>query len=582
MSLGRRLATRFLLWLGLMFVVVTATWYSAILYFFNYYGEECSRDCEDYYEGDWLREIAKGTSIVKGRARVTSRVESTLDKRETGLQILDEQGKEVYRRGMEDHWPRKWNPGYLLREKKLNGRSLFTWHSSKKGESYTWVLWREFGFPLRKLASSVSLTRGQMILSKAWEKKIAKRNAWVQVLDAQGKEMVNYGRPKSFPTHYSSGQLVQRVKSTQDQWQMKVWYDPERKWTWIYGRPGVNSRTILANRWKIVYLWVFFLGIGLALLIAWFFGRRLGAPLIHMMEWLKNLAKGHYHEPLAKSGFPKSRGVDGQSLQRPFRVYQEVIRAMESLTSTLKGAEDERERLERTREEWMTGVSHDLKTPLASIKGYADLLEAEQYHWEEKEVRRYARVVREKAEHMERLLADFNLTFRLENDALPLVKKNVDVVELLRRSAIDLVNHPLSQGQEIHFTVPEELQLTYPLDGHWFKRAIDNLALNALLHNPKGTSIHLEVEEIHPCREVPLVEPGVIIRIRDDGRGMDEETLEHLFERYYRGVSTDYEGGAGLGMAIARRLIEVHGGFIHIQSNVGEGTLVTISLPPKN
>ncbi len=92
-----------------------------------------------------------------------------------------------------------------------------------------------------------------------------------------------------------------------------------------------------------------------------------------MMNWLKNLSNGKLQEPKDKRGRPASRSGEGR-LRRPYRVYREVIQSLDSLTGSLKQAEEARSRLEKSREEWITGVPHDLKTPLSSIKGYADLL----------------------------------------------------------------------------------------------------------------------------------------------------------------------------------------------------------------
>src|SRR5690606_693667 len=103
-------------------------------------------------------------------------------------------------------------------------------------------------------------------------------------------------------------------------------------------------------------------------IIAFLFGHRLGSPILHMMNWLKNLSNGKLQEPKDKRGRPASRSGEGR-LRRPYRVYREVIQSLDSLTGSLKQAEEARSRLEKSREEWITGVSHDLKTPLSSIKG---------------------------------------------------------------------------------------------------------------------------------------------------------------------------------------------------------------------
>ncbi|MDB5083729.1 MAG: sensor histidine kinase [Bacilli bacterium] len=316
--------------------------------------------------------------------------------------------------------------------------------------------------------------------------------------------------------------------------------------------------------------------IGMSLL----FGRQLGIPILHILNWLKLIAAGTYLEPTDATGRPRSRHAATGLLKSSYRLYQEVIDALEHLTGVLKHNEENRKLLEQTREEWITGVSHDLKTPLSSVKGYAELLSASHYQWTEEEIRNFGRVIAEKAAYMQGLMEDLSLTFHLKNNALPLQREPQNVVELVRRSVIDMVNQPAADGQHIHVHFIEKDQITYPLDPKWFKRAIDNLLANASLHNPVGTTISVRVESLPHHK---LLYPGILIEIVDDGKGMDEETVSHLFDRYYRGTNTSaaQSTGTGLGTAIAKQLIEAHGGSISVYSRLNEGTSVIISFPGK-
>ncbi len=126
--------------------------------------------------------------------------------------------------------------------------------------------------------------------------------------------------------------------------------------------------------------------------------------------------------------------------------------------------------------------------------------------------------------------------------------------------------------------VPEE-RVTYPLDAAWFKRALDNLIANAAIHNPPETRIRLTLE-IRGEKE-GLSYPGLLFRVEDNGRGMDAESVTRLFDRYYRGTRTGSEQGTGLGMAIARQLVEAHGGEIRVETQPGSGTRVEVLAPEK-
>jgi signal transduction histidine kinase len=209
-------------------------------------------------------------------------------------------------------------------------------------------------------------------------------------------------------------------------------------------------------------------------------------------------------------------------------------------------------------------------TARSSVKGYADLPAEEQYDWEPAEIRRYAGVIRDKAHYMEQLIADLNLTFRLKNEALPLQLAEHDLVEVVRQTVIDVMNDPCSEAYALSFQ-PFVDRVMVRLDKEWFQRALHNLLANAVTHNPPGTEVKVSVQS---------ETDRMVIVVEDDGQGMDQETQGMLFERYYRGTNTaKHSQGTGLGMAIAKQLIEAHGGEIHISSQVGRGTKISVCLP---
>ncbi len=420
-------------------------------------------------------------------------------------------------------------------------------------------------------------------------------HGWVQILNGQGREVYEYHRPSRVPAEYPPGLLLEyRAYPSQFGYHVYSWYDrvDHQDLTWLLGVPYTGSSLLSELAPFLVMVLVVVASVIAAIVIALLFGSRLGAPLLHMMNWLQGLARGNYAEPENPTGVPRSRSRDGQ-LRRSYRLYAEVIETLTHLSRVLSDAQISRRRMEATRDEWITGVSHDLKTPLSSVKGYADLLSADQYDWSREEIRKFGGIIAEKASHMEGLIEDLGLTFRLKNEALPLVCEPKNVVEVVRRSAIDLVNRPDVDAEKLTFEASKE-EILYPIDAKWFTRAIENLLANAVVHNPPHTSIEVHVRrqsdketresEPHSKSETGMHYDGVEIEIKDDGNGMDEETLLHLFDRYYRGTNTSegYSKGSGLGCAIAKQLVEAHGGEVRASSRVGVGTTFSILLPPKN
>jgi signal transduction histidine kinase len=504
-----------------------------------------------------------------------------LDPKKEWLQIVDEQGKEIFQYQKPEKIPKQYSIYELSNLKKGNlasGYQIYTLYANIDGRGITWV----FGYaPIdtELLKRSTYLEEDKVKVSHQAIAELKKENAWLQVLDEKGTEVFQYHRPSSFPKQYHPGQFVyydEEDNSEQHIYHMIDTIDG-KSLIWVIG----FSEPVLEKYYRYFgiasdqqekddyVVWSSLVSYILSLLIvAIIFAWRFTGPMVHIMNWLKQLAVGKYEEP-QKNGRPASISRISGKLKRSYRDFIEVIQAMRYLTYVLKKNEEDRNKLEKTREEWLTGVSHDLKTPLSAVKGYADLLAEPQYEWSKDEVQQYARVIQEKAHYMENLINDLNLTFRLKNDALPLNRERYNLVELVRRAVIDLANDPRAEVMDIDFVADLE-SIIYPVDTKWFKRALNNFLVNAVVHNPAGTKITVQVK-LNEAKD------RAIIIIEDTGVGMSENTLAHLFDRYYRGSrSLLKETGSGLGMAIAEQLVKAHDGEIHIESKEGKGTKIEL------
>ncbi|HAU35022.1 MAG TPA: two-component sensor histidine kinase, partial [Lysinibacillus sp.] len=176
----------------------------------------------------------------------------------------------------------------------------------------------------------------------------------------------------------------------------------------------------------------------------------------------------------------------------------------------------------------------------------------------------YAQIIEKQSLHMQELLDDLNLTMRLRHQQLPLTLQDVNMVPFIREIVIDTLNTPQFELANIEFEATSE-NYHHLIDEHFMRRAIMNFLHNALLHNTPDVSVHVSIDKDS-------------ITIADNGKGISAEDLEHIFERYYRGTNTDNTVGTGLGTAIARDIIEAHGGTVTITSEEGKGTTVTIYL----
>lgn len=583
LALRTRIAWQFLWRLVLLDIFAVFVYLLSIIALIYFLGTPDSKNTRDF-----LVKVVDQTQVRQGKIQIPASIQRELKERNQWLQILDEEGEEVFQFRRPRLFPSNYSPGELveLKDRDDHGYHLSTWYEKREGKTWTWILGKHNDqFLIQQLIQHhTKYQQGKVFLDQAGKERLKQAGQWLQIIDEFGKEVYQFSKPASVSNHYTPGELSYLVKYDYMEDQLLTIQNKkfgERKWTLIVGKPlpqatQTNPRLGLGleqQNWiTMASLFTLVIGVLGVTVLSLLFGKRLGEPMLHVISWIQNLAKGNFQEPLGKEGVPRSKVDPSGPLKRKYRIYQEVIDSMDQLTETLQKNQQDQRRLQQTREEWIASVSHDLKTPLSSVKGYAELLSTQEYHWKPEEIQQYVKVIREKANYMENLIEDLSLTFRLKNNALPFNKQKLDLVEVVRRVVIDITNDPKAAKQEMEF-LSEESEIVYPIDPQWFHRALTNLLMNAVIHNPPGTQIQVTIHRSIQSQEI-------LIRIQDNGRGMDSETQEHLFDRYYRGTNTKQQAaGTGLGMAIAKQLIEVHGGTIQLESKLGKGTTLTLRFP---
>lgn len=414
--------------------------------------------------------------------------------------------------------------------------------------------------------SAIDWQQESLNLSSETTDKLEAENAWMQLLSPEGEVLDSYGKADGDAT-YTMQQLGELHTENQS---IASSTNEESGLTAVSGvenLPSTAWETTFSNR----NLFLFAL-ISLILLAGgtFWYARKFGAPLLVMMQWIENLGNGQYKQPTNDKNTSLITNNKGK-IKRKYRLYKDLVRTLEQLTATLQLHQNQQKTLERTREDWISGLSHDLKTPLSSISGYAQMLESPDYEWSAQETREFASIMNEKSSYMMELLEELTLTFRLKNQALPLAKEPLDINEFIRRIVIQFINDPSNREQQFTFlAAPQSIRAN--IDPKWFQRIIDNLIANAVKYNPPGTEIKISVSAIEQHLFVVLIE--------DDGKGMETEILDKLFDRYYRGTNThETSTGTGLGLAITKQLVQLHNGSIHIDSMPGKGTAVRVIVP---
>ena len=212
---------------------------------------------------------------------------------------------------------------------------------------------------------------------------------------------------------------------------------------------------------------------------------------------------------------------------------------------------------EKKRNLMLSDIAHDLRTPITTIAGYAKALNDGMVTGEDKK-REYLEAIENKSDRMNNLINLLYEYVKLDSDRFALKKEQVDLAELLRENAALLYPDVEEKGMEFVVDIPEHPCMV-EMDPLQVSRVVTNLINNSIRHNEPGTTITLEFKDVFYNRE---------IIISDDGEPIEESVVEHIFEPFAVGdASRRTKGGSGLGLSIARRIVEMHGWSIDLFQN---------------
>ena len=240
-----------------------------------------------------------------------------------------------------------------------------------------------------------------------------------------------------------------------------------------------------------------------------------------------------------------------------------------SLTNSLNKMRNTLKEEELRRSRFIMGVTHDLKTPLALIKGYAEAIK-DGIVEDPVSSANATGIIIEKSDQLEEMINDLLDFVRMETGEWRTQLKQLNLSAFLGKMAgalgsdVELLRHTLTHD----INLPEDIAV--PMDERLALRAFENLVHNAVRHTPAGSAIRIAA--VHLDNAVELI-------VSDNGPGIDGEALPHIFDMFYRGTSSRRERGLGLGLAVVKWVADYHGWTISVASEKGVGTCFLITIP---
>lgn len=383
---------------------------------------------------------------------------------------------------------------------------------------------------------------------------------WIQFIDESGEEIFSHNKPAGYPLKYSASELIALSNSDYHNGYTifaGILDNSKDSCSYLIGFPyDIGKYTLHYNGGRVARLspvarTLILFASGTLIVCTLVYGLWLTRKLSEITDGIRHISFRSYEAV-------KERGT-----------FREIYSALNKMNREILHADQINEETEKNRREWIANITHDLKTPLSPIKGYAEIL-ADSSAPDTETVREYGSIILKNVNHMASLINDLKLTYQLDAGSVPFHPRKIPLSRYVRECIIDIINDPVFSQRDITFESNTELQAH--IDPDLFRRAVSNLVINALLHNTEDTkvSIILDADKTR----------GILLSIRDNGKGFSGQEQSRLFQRYYRGTNTkEKPEGTGLGLAIANQIVMLHGGRITVQSAPGSGTEFTICLP---
>lgn len=282
----------------------------------------------------------------------------------------------------------------------------------------------------------------------------------------------------------------------------------------------------------------------LGTIIALFVGKLMIRPIQNMCDAFDELSKGNFSVKIPTD----EKVAEIREMAQHFNAMTHDLSHMETLRS-----------------DFVANVSHEFKTPIAAIEGYATLLQNPNLTLEKHN--HYVEIILDNSQRLSNLSSNILTLSKLENQEMIVDNRVFRLDEQIRRSILLLEGKWSAQNIEFDMDLPKQMYYgSEPLLAQVWSNILDN----AIKHSPAGSVIHVNIQ---------AADKELTVTIADHGEGMTEEVQKHIFEKFYQGDNSRTAEGNGLGLSLVKRIVELCNGTVSVQSMPGQGAAFSVTLP---
>ncbi|HHN8463570.1 sensor histidine kinase [Clostridioides difficile] len=414
---------------------------------------------------------------------------------------------------------------------------------------------KEIKSNLIMIEDNLILKDGKFILDDSSKEVLHKNKIWAMLIDNNGDRVWGFDLPKEIPSHYTLTDVAKFSRFFLKDYPVYVWEHPNGILVTGYPKDKYTKFNLTytikeIEQFPMLIIGMFLVNAIVTFLIALFIGLKMVKSIKPIITGIKLMSKG---EPV---------------LLQEKGILSDISKSINTVSKELQMKDEKLRKKEEARSNWIAGISHDIRTPLSMIIGYAGELE-ESSSLSNREQEQVS-IICNQGVKIRELVNDLNLVSKLEYNMQALNCDKIRVSAFLRELVSEFINNNLDNDFYIELDILNE-DIIIDADKKLLKRAISNLIQNSITHNQQGCNIRVTSKsDLDFC----------YIIVEDDGKGMSQEKINSLLKSQ-NGLSEAYAKGQnhGLGILIVAGIINAHGGKLDIMSIDSQGLKTILKLP---